>query len=197
MKFRKGFVSNSSSSSFVCEVCGEIESGYDCSLNDFAMAMCEHEHTFHKSHAEKDFYDAPIFTKYEYIKKYWQKILDYSKENLAEYQAKNEGKGVSDWEKDNLETNPNYFQKIIDDIKKRITVQEANLEELAEDYANMSEDEFSDKYEDDFADIVSEEGVPEEYCPVCALLKKAEQDEEYAEYQRLKEKFSYIQNIEE
>ena len=29
MKIRSGFVSNSSSSSFVCEVCGTSESGYN------------------------------------------------------------------------------------------------------------------------------------------------------------------------
>lgn len=29
MKYRKSFVTNSSSSSFICEVCGEVESGYD------------------------------------------------------------------------------------------------------------------------------------------------------------------------
>lgn len=31
VKFRNGFVSNSSSSSFICEICGEEESGYDIS----------------------------------------------------------------------------------------------------------------------------------------------------------------------
>jgi hypothetical protein len=47
MKTRLGFVSNSSSSSFVCCVCGEIESERDCSLADMDMNECEHSHVFH------------------------------------------------------------------------------------------------------------------------------------------------------
>ena len=57
MKVRHGFVSNSSSSSFMCAVCGEIESGYDLSLSDCEMSRCEHGHEFHNSHAELDFFE--------------------------------------------------------------------------------------------------------------------------------------------
>ena len=46
MKIRKGFVSNSSSSSFVCEVCGAVESGYDASPGDCGFCVCENDHTF-------------------------------------------------------------------------------------------------------------------------------------------------------
>ncbi len=41
MKFRNGFVTNSSSSSFTCEVCGDTESGYDISYEDAGMIQCE------------------------------------------------------------------------------------------------------------------------------------------------------------
>jgi hypothetical protein len=44
---RSGFVSNSSSSSFVCAICGEIESGNDMGVSDFDMVRCEKEHEFH------------------------------------------------------------------------------------------------------------------------------------------------------
>ena len=47
MKIRNGFVSNSSSSSFICNYCGYIESGYDSFLSDFEMCNCENGHTFH------------------------------------------------------------------------------------------------------------------------------------------------------
>jgi zona occludens toxin (predicted ATPase) len=50
MKVRTGFVSNSSSSSFVCEVCGEEASGWDMCLSDADMVSCENDHTFCKSH---------------------------------------------------------------------------------------------------------------------------------------------------
>jgi hypothetical protein len=46
MKIRRGFVSNSSSSSFICDISGQAESGMDCSLEDFEMAECTEGHTF-------------------------------------------------------------------------------------------------------------------------------------------------------
>jgi hypothetical protein len=45
MKIRMGFVSNSSSSSFICEICGRDEGGFDMSLYDAEMVCCEHGHT--------------------------------------------------------------------------------------------------------------------------------------------------------
>lgn len=46
MKKRNGFVSNSSTSSFICEVCGHTETGYDCGVEEAGMCMCVNEHTF-------------------------------------------------------------------------------------------------------------------------------------------------------
>jgi len=40
MKQRKGFVSNSSSSSFICAICGEIESDRDLCMDDVEMFCC-------------------------------------------------------------------------------------------------------------------------------------------------------------
>jgi len=50
MKIRSGFVSNSSSSSFTCNVCGATESGYDVSLNDVGMFECIKGHVVCDSH---------------------------------------------------------------------------------------------------------------------------------------------------
>lgn len=50
MKIRNGFVSNSSSSSFICEVCNEKDSGWDMSLSDAGMFECKNGHTFCKEH---------------------------------------------------------------------------------------------------------------------------------------------------
>lgn len=50
MKYRKSFVTNSSSSSFVCEVCGDVESGWDMGFDDAGMVECENEHMFCTSH---------------------------------------------------------------------------------------------------------------------------------------------------
>lgn len=48
-KFRTDFVTNSSSSSYICEICGGVESGYSMGLSDFDMYECECGHTFHES----------------------------------------------------------------------------------------------------------------------------------------------------
>ena len=52
MKVRRGFVSNSSSSSFVCDVCGEEQSGWDMGLSDAGMYECKNGHIFCESHAK-------------------------------------------------------------------------------------------------------------------------------------------------
>jgi len=60
MKKRLGFVSNSSSSSFVCSVCGVIESGMDASLEDFEMAQCVLDHEFHEGCIESEVVKAAL-----------------------------------------------------------------------------------------------------------------------------------------
>ncbi len=54
MKIRTSFVTNSSSSSFVCEVCGTSEGGYDLCMDDAGMYQCENGHVFCKHHAIKE-----------------------------------------------------------------------------------------------------------------------------------------------
>ncbi|MEE1301850.1 MAG: hypothetical protein UHD64_03630 [Bacteroidales bacterium] len=46
MKFRKDFVTNSSSSSYVCEICGRSESGWDICLSECDMMQCVNGHVF-------------------------------------------------------------------------------------------------------------------------------------------------------
>jgi hypothetical protein len=50
MKIRAGFVSNSSSSSFTCDICGEDVSGWDLSISDSGMCQCQNGHTFCEGH---------------------------------------------------------------------------------------------------------------------------------------------------
>lgn len=54
MKIRNGFVSNSSSSSFICDICGATESGWDFGLDDVEMAECKNGHTFCQSEMNVD-----------------------------------------------------------------------------------------------------------------------------------------------
>lgn len=46
MKVRTGFVSNSSTSSFICEICGEQYSGWDICPSEVDGASCQNEHLF-------------------------------------------------------------------------------------------------------------------------------------------------------
>lgn len=46
MKFRKDFVTNSSSSSYVCEICGRTDSGWDATPGECGMMICVNGHTF-------------------------------------------------------------------------------------------------------------------------------------------------------
>ena len=50
MKYRKDFVTNSSSSSFTCDICGAEESGWDYGLSDVCMVRCENGHEFCEHH---------------------------------------------------------------------------------------------------------------------------------------------------
>lgn len=49
-KKRLYFVSNSSSSSFTCEICNHVESGWDLSYEDSGFVCCENDHTFCEEH---------------------------------------------------------------------------------------------------------------------------------------------------
>jgi len=55
MKIRTGFVSNSSSSSFTCGVCGNTQSGWDLCLSEAGMVECVNGHTLCEDHQKSKF----------------------------------------------------------------------------------------------------------------------------------------------
>jgi len=59
MKTREGFVSNSSTTSFTCQVCGQVEPYSDsCSLEDAGGSECVNGHVFCSDHKLKK--NAPV-----------------------------------------------------------------------------------------------------------------------------------------
>lgn len=58
MKVRYGFVSNSSTSSFLCDVCGTIEADRDLNIKDAEMVSCRSGHTLCTSHMRNEDFDS-------------------------------------------------------------------------------------------------------------------------------------------
>lgn len=76
MKIRNGFVSNSSSSSFICDVCGHSTSGWDMSTEEAGMYECINGHTFCEDHLVSEI----VATKEEVIEQLDTLIKDYQKQ---------------------------------------------------------------------------------------------------------------------
>lgn len=94
MKFRTSFVTNSSSSSYVCEICGRSESGWDLCLSECDMYECVNGHIFCCDEAlEKPTKEEMIKTilENEYNKECWDgSLLDYREFTEEEISAMNE-----------------------------------------------------------------------------------------------------------
>lgn len=54
MKYRLSFVTNSSSSSYICDVCGRHEEGWDMCLSEAEMMQCENGHTICEDEMTED-----------------------------------------------------------------------------------------------------------------------------------------------
>lgn len=84
MKIRKCHVTNSSSSSFICDICGREESGWDMGLYDAEMFECENGHVFCWDEALESNRDKVIklILDEEYNLKKYNYEEDYTEEDL-------------------------------------------------------------------------------------------------------------------
>lgn len=94
MKIRRGFVSNSSSSSFTCDVCGEVAMGMDLGMEEADMWECQKGHCFCDEHKELPI-DAKVMKEfmlsYSYIEDDEKaKIKAMDDEEVEEYFEENE-----------------------------------------------------------------------------------------------------------
>lgn len=115
-KYRVGFVTNSSSSSYVCEVCGHDESGWDCGLSDAGMVECENGHTFCEDHM-----DGGIDFK-EFVLKKMQTNIEY-------YENKIKENPDDEYYKRNLLSDQNELKELLDADEE-----EVDWDDLANEY---------------------------------------------------------------
>lgn len=143
MKYRVGFVSNSSSSSFICDVSGEVVSGWDVGLSEAEMKQCGNGHTFSDEYAVCNFEDIPDSAKIRLVM-----------ENEVYFNYEIEAPEDKDGNRDFAESS--RLRKI-DCDKRRKEYRE-----------NHTDEEILEKFDpENFEDVNCGYEVPKEMCPIC------------------------------
>lgn len=84
MKIRAGFVSNSSSSSFICCLTGNMESGYDASASELGFVECQNGHMFVENLKLDSDKEVSVDEYRQWLKNSWQAKSDYYKKEIEE-----------------------------------------------------------------------------------------------------------------
>jgi len=101
MKQRLGFVSNSSSSSFICDVCGKDATGWDMCLYEAEMFECENGHIFCESHAKDKITSLEVIREFIFSeeKKIKEGKESYYKDSIDDYYVIMNNEDLSEDEK--------------------------------------------------------------------------------------------------
>ena len=155
MKIRNGFVSNSSSSSFICEVSGRMETGYDGSLIYAEMFECINGHTVGNEFRLEATVDE------ERTPNALREILELAKADfevaLVYYNTLTDGAY-------------DYYDRQGGEIKKDLR----NIIGIASDESfDAAVDALNDILEGIDEDVGN---VPESQCPICQLVKFRDED---------------------
>lgn len=147
MKVRLDFVTNSSSSSFICDVCGGVESGWDLCLSDVDMYECENGHVFHDFHMKTAY---PSELTYE-------QILDILESRLVSAENSVEFNPDSSWAIERFEN----LKKDIEELKDKKEDEDLPLiiDSLTSDHELDSNYDLSSKW-----------------CPICQMESLSNSD---------------------
>ncbi len=180
-KIRNGFVSNSSSSSFICDFCGYNESGFDLCLSDVNMSQCEKGHTFCNDHVSLDTY----FNKFG--PNSTRNLIEYCKDKVDQYTKKiNTGQIKTEQEKYRYEQSIEYYTKLLNFFEKHSN--EECVLDFTEEFSELVDEDLEDFIRDFYSDL----GIPSEFCPVCQRKVKMQEDEDYLTYKNLYDKFKGV-----
>jgi len=167
MRIRIDFVSNSSSSSYLCDVCGEIGSGWDAEPENVGMLICkDYNHTFCIEHAFDGFEDCELDSSFfkddeklfEPFKEYvWDRIMN-------SYEEHNINCSIAD-----------YLVTIGITKDKFLNMDIVEYRNCVATIHNDRNLRFGD-IEESAASMFLSDGIPSEFCPICNMQHISDQD---------------------
>ena len=158
MKKRSGFVSNSSTSSFICEICGFEAAGHSVGADELGFKVCWNEHVFCEKHLDLP---KPI----EYFK-FLQKNQDEIAERLEELRESSQKEHHSPW-KERTEKRFKEFQEMFEVLQEVKGLNESELKEYLKNLDSDINSRIQSVIDSEYMD--SYESYHPYFCPICSF----------------------------